>query len=402
MRESGSNVDSRLGFSTSLRACLESKGAEYAEFDKERMPRIFATLRASFKFSSHIIHILGTNGKGSTGRFIALGLLGQGHSVLHFSSPHLHCFNERFYKNGRIVSDAELEAAHQILQGYTCTKQASYFEYATLLALVLAQECEYFVCEAGLGGEFDSTSVLRELVELSVFTPISYDHMELLGESIESIATTKLKAMSKHAILAPQAYKEVEPIAKAIAKKLDSTLITITKGEIESSLKFPDIATYVRDFALFLQENFAVALHVLRALGIDDVANMPRFDLPARAQKIAPNIMVDVGHNAECARAMVQILGNKRVNLVYNTFCQKDVCEILTILKPNIDQLLICPITHSRAMPRDELVAICTGLGIGYKEFVLSRSSVRDDKEYVVFGSFSVVEAFLEMWNARR
>lgn len=402
MSKSDSSVDSSLESSTSLHTYLESKGAEYAEFDKERMPRIFASMRASFKLSSHIIHILGTNGKGSTGRFITLGLLGQGHSVLHFSSPHLHCFNERFYKNGRIVSDEELEAAHQNLQGYACTKQASYFEYATLLALVLAQDCEYFVCEAGLGGEFDSTSVLREFVELSVFTPISYDHMELLGESIESIATTKLKAMSKCAILAPQAYKEVESIAKAMAKELDSTLVVITKDDIESSLKSLDMADYVRDFAPFLWENFIVALRVLKALGIDDIANMPKFDLPARAQKIAPNVMIDVGHNAECARAMVQILGNKRVNLVYNTFSQKDVREILTIVKPNIDQLLICPIMHSRAMPRDELVAICAGLGISYEEFVLSRSSIKDDKEYVVFGSFSVAEAFLEMWNARR
>lgn len=391
-------MDSR-GSRLTWHAYLESKGAEYAAFDPSRMPKIFAALDC--KLPKHIIQILGTNGKGSTGRFIALGLLAQDYKVLHFTSPHLHRFNERFYKNGRIVGDDELEAAHRALQEYSCVQQASYFEYATLLALVLAQDCEYFVCEAGLGGEFDSTSVLKEYVELSVFTPISYDHTEFLGNSIESIATTKLKAMSKRAFLAPQTYKEVESIAQSIAKKVDSTLTILTKDIIHSCLKAPEIQAYMRDFAPFLQENFAVAACVLAALGVDDLSNMPRFDLPARAQKIAPNVMIDVGHNAECARAIAQILGKKRINLVYNTFSQKDVREILSILKPNIDQLLICPITHTRAIPEDELLAVCAELGIAHKAFVLDCSLLQDEKEYVVFGSFSVAEAFLEMWNAR-
>ena len=83
-------MDSR-GSRLTWHAYLESKGAEYAAFDPSRMPKIFAALDC--RLPKHIIQILGTNGKGSTGRFIALGLLAQGYKVLHFTSPHLHRFN---------------------------------------------------------------------------------------------------------------------------------------------------------------------------------------------------------------------------------------------------------------------------------------------------------------------
>ncbi len=94
-------------------------------------------------------------------------------------------------------------------------REASYFEYATFLALVLGMEYEYLVLEAGVGGEFDSTSVV--LANVSVFTLIGLDHQEMLGENIEQIAKTKLKAMSGYTILARQNYRQVERIALEIA-----------------------------------------------------------------------------------------------------------------------------------------------------------------------------------------
>lgn len=444
-------------YKDSLHSYLDRKGLEYAPFDPERMPSVFALVRPFLTFSPHIVHILGTNGKGSTGRFIALHLLAQGHSVLHFSSPHLFSFNERFYINGTHVGDRQLERAHEFLQNLGCEnlngenlggknlehenpngknlgrkdlraalESTSYFEYATLLALVLAQECEYFICEAGLGGEFDSTSVVRDMAEASVFTPISYDHTELLGDSIESIASTKLAAMGKHAFLAPQRYKAVESIAREIAKDRGAELTTIAHDEIDSAYaSSPALREWAKDLAPFLRENLIVARKVLETMGALDSGRaldsgisgdqaVPfghRFDLLGRAQKLAPNLLLDVGHNAECARAVVEIVGQKRVNLVYNSFSQKDVREILGVFRPVVDRLFIMPITHHRALPRHELIEICDELGITYQDFTPAElgsiahhdhTSTDNNKIYVVFGSFSVVEAFLEMWNARR
>lgn len=448
---------------------LEQKGAEYAPFDTKRAHRIYAVLKPHLEelyaqsakskkdlkslipqgeeqrgFSPQnkpfIIHILGTNGKGSTGRFITLGLAQNGYKVLHFTSPHLFRFNERFYlanipnsessaksssakmdkkdcaKGGnaqkathRIADDSELEKAHLWLQRFPIIKQSSYFEYATFLALYLAKDCDYFVCEAGLGGEFDSTSVLQ--ADLSVFTPISFDHQDMLGNSIESIATTKLKAMSKHTLLAPQIYKEVDSIAKSIAKQKGAELTFVENIfyevdkpiPLEHLVRLPEnFYEYSQNLAPFLKQNLFVAYRALESIGIGvDFASLTRFDLPARAQYIAPNILIDVGHNAHCAHSILQIVKQKRVILVYNTFFDKDANAILGILKPAIDRLLILEVSHSRILPKDKLINIAQNLGIEYGIFG-GVDSMRADKDYVVFGSFSVVKTFMEIYNVAR
>lgn len=449
---------------------LEQKGAEYAPFDTKRVHRIYAVLKPHLEelyaqsakskkdlkslipqgeeqcgFSPQnkpfIIHILGTNGKGSTGRFITLGLAQNGYKVLHFTSPHLFRFNERFYlanipnsefsaksssakmgkkdcakdcgnadKNThRIADDSELEKAHLWLQRFPIIEQSSYFEYATFLALYLAKDCDYFVCEAGLGGEFDSTSVLQ--ADLSVFTPISFDHQDMLGNSIESIATTKLKAMSKHTLLAPQIYKEVDSIAKSIAKQKGAELTFVENifDEVDKPIPLEHLVRlpenfyeYSQNLAPFLKQNLFVAYRALESIGIGvDFASLTRFDLPARAQYIAPNILIDVGHNAHCAHSILQIVKQKRVILVYNTFFDKDANAILGILKPAIDRLLILEVSHSRILPKDKLINIAQNLGIEYGIFE-GVYSMRADKDYVVFGSFSVVKTFMEIYNVAR
>lgn len=448
---------------------LEQKGAEYAPFDTKRVHRIYAVLKPHLEelyaqsakskkdlkslipqgkeqrsFTQNkpfIIHILGTNGKGSTGRFITLGLAQNGYKVLHFTSPHLFRFNERFYLANipnsdfsaksssansskkdcakdcgnahkgthRIADDSELEKAHLWLQRFPIIEQSSYFEYATFLALYLAKDCDYFVCEAGLGGEFDSTSVLQ--ADLSVFTPISFDHQDMLGNSIESIATTKLKAMSKRTLFAPQIYKEVDSIAKYIAKqkRAELTFVENIFDEVDKPIPLEHLARlpenfyeYSQNLAPFLKQNLFVAYMALESIGIGvDFARLARFDLPARAQYIAPNILIDVGHNAHCAHSILQIVKQKRVILVYNTFFDKDADAILGILKPAIDRLLILEVSHSRILPKDKLINIAQNLGIEYGIFE-GVDSMRADKDYVVFGSFSVVKTFMEIYNVAR
>ncbi len=306
-----------------LESYLDKKGAEYAPFEPNRAKEIYQKLQPFIKIPPHIIHILGTNGKGSTGRFIALGLEQNQESVFHFTSPHIFRFNERFYKNGTIVTNDALEKAHLFLQQFECVHRASYFEYATFLALVLAQDCRYLVLEAGLGGEYDSTSVLE--AGISVFTPISYDHQEILGESIEQIATTKLKAMSHYAFIASQPYEEVNHIAKQIALQKHTKLFFV-----DSSMQSRDLQEYVKkyDLAYFLAENLTMAQYVLEFLGKSiDFGTLKGVNLDGRAHRIAPHILVDVGHNEACARAILKIINNKSVNLVYIHFFKKMYIE---------------------------------------------------------------------------
>ncbi|MBK1994199.1 bifunctional folylpolyglutamate synthase/dihydrofolate synthase, partial [Campylobacter novaezeelandiae] len=195
---------------------LLKKSSNYDKIDRFVAFRIYEKYKKKLKIKP-IIHIIGTNGKGSTGRYLAQLLYQLGYKVGHYTSPHLFSFNERFYLNSKIVSDQKLEIAHQKLLNILKNdlEELSYFEYATFLATILFKECDYIIFEAGVGGEYDATSIFDK--KLSVFTRIGFDHKELLGNTLKDIARTKLKVMAKKAIITKKQEKEVLDLAKHIA-----------------------------------------------------------------------------------------------------------------------------------------------------------------------------------------
>ncbi|WP_305862304.1 glutamate ligase domain-containing protein [Helicobacter cholecystus] len=362
---------------------LEKKGAEYAPFDPNRAPQIFELFAKDFLpyFHPKVIHIVGTNGKGSTGRMIARGLK----NVLHFTSPHLFCINERFYLNGENIALQALEDAHTKLYEKKYMHKASYFEYLTFLCLYLAKDCAYLILEAGLGGEFDSTNVIRE--KISVFTQIGLDHCEILGESLEQIATTKLNSMGRVAFLGIQKYPQVQHIAKNIAQSKKAQ-ITILKDLITPPFAMPE----------FLVENLTLASEVLDFLNIQyNLAQIAALDLQGRMQKYSPLITLDVGHNPDGARAILKEFMGKKIILIYNAYKQKDVAQVLCILSPIIKEVQIIPINDPRAISKEELKRILKELGLKFSDF----KEVKRGEEILVFGSFSVVKAFLESVGER-
>ena len=539
-----------------IESYMLQKGVEYRTIDKARAGRIYERLKAHIAPPKRTIQVLGTNGKGSTGRFLALMLMQNGARVLHFTSPHIFSFSERFYKNGAIISDDELTNAHRFLQGFDFMVECSYFEYATFLALALAQGVDYLILEAGVGGELDSTSVIAR--DLCIFSVIDYDHTEILGESIEEIATTKLNAvfypnLVPKMVLGAQKYEIVEKIAKEIAKEHSIEIFTLDSAnsqnlvqnnrarsahlesrplrgaknqnqasssgkadflleaekrgsppksekrqllgahfkkvggsgvggaallrkesnenngnEIAESIRdssptaqndkimdchadsanllamtdmgglprrFCEYASndeFIRDssptaqndkfrvrFAEstldsanqmqishaphFLSQNLALALKALEVLGLKcDLKTLPPLDLRGRFEQIAPNIIIDVGHNQNAALALKQNLGQKKVILVYNSYFQKNIRQILETLKGNVKSVQILRICDNpRIIKQEILEQILENLNIPYQNFDGAKS-IKKDENYLVFGSFSVVEAFLRDYEASK
>lgn len=383
---------------------MEQKGIEYRTIDKSRSKRIYAELQPHLKSPKHIIQVLGTNGKGSTGRFIAQILAQNGCTILHFTSPHIFSFNERFYTNlGQnlgVISDKSLIKAHRFLQGFEAMRECSYFEYATFLALVLAQGVDYLILEAGVGGELDSTSVVKR--DLCVFSVIDYDHTEILGDSIESIATTKLNAVFypnkvPKMVLGVQKYAVVEKIAKDIAKKHSVEMFCIDCYDLQASLVMT-IESYLarHNLAPFLAQNLALALKATQIFGINaDLDSLPKLDLHGRFEQIAPNITIDVGHNQNAAFAIKRNLNDKKIILVYNSYFQKNIFEILSILKDNILRVEILSVSDNpRIIEQSKLEQILDSLQISHKNF----THIDSKQDYLVFGSFSVVEAFMRQF----
>ncbi len=375
---------------------LDKKPLYYKEIDHKRVHIAYAMLKPHIK-RPRTIHIVGTNGKGSTGRMIAYLAWRQGmedgdgkFSVGHYTSPHISRFNERIWLNGEDISDEVLEAAHQKLLGILGKERSetlSYFEYTTLLAFVVFENCDLIVLEAGLGGEFDATNVCDK--ELSVITPIGIDHQDFLGESIEEIAATKIRSIQKKVLIAPQLYTEVLKVAEEIAADVEATLVLTHHRE--GIHKVEEVAK-AKGWPAFLVENAGVAMQALDLMHITyNADHLKELELFGRFYPVAANIRIDVGHNPLAAKVIVEAMETDTV-LIYNSLDDKDYEEVLRILKPKLKRVEIIKIDSQRATILEDIEKALMQVDIPFSYFEKTEA----DETYLVFGSFYVIEAFLK------
>lgn len=376
-----------------LEIFLGRKPLYYKEIDHRRVHHAYAVLKPHIRHPE-TIHVIGTNGKGSTGRMIAHLAWQQDHSVGHYTSPHILKFNERIWLDGAEVSDTTLEAAHQRLHGILGGEMSdglSYFEYSTLLALLVFEKCDLMVLEAGLGGEFDATNVCDKA--LSVITPIGIDHQAFLGETIEEIAATKIRSIQKRALLAPQPYPEVVRVAQEIAKTVGADLHVCPRVNMQVDPYILQKIAKSKGWPDFLIENATVAMQALALLGIAyDARNLKDLELFGRFYPLREHIRIDVGHNPLAAKVIVEAMVPETV-LVYNSLNDKDYEAVLRILKPKLKRVEIISIDSQRATTMEKIEAALEDAEISYRYF---GDQIDPDETYLVFGSFYTVEAFLK------
>ncbi|WP_374263012.1 Mur ligase family protein [Campylobacter molothri] len=381
---------------------LAKKNLCYDRIDRFLMFRMYEKYKNQL-LAKPIIQIIGTNGKGSTGRFLAQLLENIGYNVGHYTSPHIFDFKERFYKNKGIVCKEELEQTHEKLEKIFKEElnKLSYFEYATFLAAVLFRKCDYVIFEAGLGGEYDATSVFEK--KMSIFTKIGFDHMQILGDSLEKIARTKLKVMSEKTLISSEQEEIVLKIAKKIAnlKKVELIFSSKFEGKYKSLIQ-----NYIQKYnlPLYLKHNLILALNAFEILASKEkiepaLAKLEKLSLKGRLEQLEPNLYIDVGHNVMAATALRdQFMGEKLI-LVYNSYQDKDVFKILKTLKPIIDTIKIYKyISIERKLMNDEIYNIANILGIKCEEF----NFLEKQKKTLVFGSFALVENFLKEWSDKK
>ena len=378
-----------------LNEFLNQKPLYYAKIDITRMPKAYESIKEKLSLPKKIIHIVGTNGKGTTGRFLAYYLYKLGFNVGHYTSPHIMKFNERIWINNEDIDDKNLEIAHQKLQSYLSDEflnTLSYFEYTTLLAMVAFEKMDYVILEAGLGGEFDATNVFKK--DISLITTIDIDHQSFLGDTIEEIATTKLNSIDKKAIIGNQIHEEVEKIAFAKNAQIYSY------NEFFSQEETQQIQNFIKEnnFASFLAFNLQLALSYIKKENLPfDLSLLKDIVLKGRLQKIDENLYIDVGHNALASIAIKNEFQNQKIDLIYNTYKDKDYKKILTILKDIVDKVYIIDVKDDRIEDKPILIKTAKEIGLNtfdYKEF-------KKSKPTLVFGSFSVVEKFLRSYNEK-
>ncbi len=376
---------------------LAKKSINYKKIDTFMAFRMFEKYKSKLSLKP-VIHIVGTNGKGSTGRFLAQLLEGLNFKVGHYTSPHILSFNERFYLNKNTASDELLGVAHNELESIfkEDLQKLSYFEYATFLAAVLFKDCDFILLEAGLGGEYDATSVFER--SLSIFTKIGYDHMQILGQKLEEIARTKLKTMAKTALMSKEQDELVLNLARKIALLKDADL-KFSEDFKDANLK-KEFEIYAKTFALpeFLKHNLKLALNACLLLtskeeSLKALKGLKSLNLAGRCQKIKENLFIDVGHNEMAALALREHFKGQKITLVYNSFLDKEIFKILQILKPIIDIIKIYEYESEQRESANALIfSVAKELGVRCELF----KKIDSKETTLVFGSFILVEKFLK------
>ena len=307
---------------------------------------------------------------------------------------------------GRDATDEELDFAHEFLQESLPAEfkdSLSYFEYLTLAAAVLFRDCDYCVIEAGMGGEFDATSSFGRT--LSLFTPIGTDHLGMLGQNLEQIAHTKLITMDKEAILSDEMSEVPLRIAQQIAEQKGTHLRFA--AELLSKSERAQIVEFCahNNLPKFQISNLALALAAMKFLNLKfEISQLPPLNLRGRMEVLAPNLRVDVGHNElaaqQVAHEITEIYGGRKIVLIYNAFADKDVVAVLRTLAPVVERVEIFNYeVVDREMAAEAITRELDVLKIPHSPF---RGELRADEEYLVFGSFHLVENFILWLEARR
>ena len=291
------------------------------------------------------VHIAGTNGKGSTSHMIAAALQLAGYKTGLYTSPHLKDFRERIRINGVMMpEDAVVEFVNQYHEAWQSI-QPSFFEITVAMCFwyFKREGVEIAVIETGLGGRLDSTNVIDP--EVAVITNIGYDHMNLLGDTIEKIAAEKAGIIKpKKPVVIGAMREEAREVMIQTARKHQAPMIDASR--IPSAL--------VPDGALkghYQIENRAtafMALRVLAALGwnVNEEHIAQGFErvveltgLLGRWQKLndAPLTIADVAHNEDGIRtvlAQIQQTPHRHLHFVLGVVGDKDVSRVLKLLPP--------------------------------------------------------------------
>ena len=353
------------------------KSGEYdykTSFKLERMKRLAALLGDPQKVARSI-HIAGSKGKGSTASYVHSILKNSNFRVGLYTSPHLITFRERIRINDtELISEKDLsrilEEIKGVLESSMKDDRPTFFEVYTAIAYIYFKEkkVDFAVYETGLGGRLDATNLVEPLV--SAITPLSYEHTDKLGNTLEEIATEKCGIIKSDSICvsAPQeeeAFKTIDRICRDRRTRLILIGRDVKFKELESNenSNIFDVHGMLREYPR-LRTSLIGAHQIVNAataIGIIEALSLRNFDISSAAIKKgienakwegrmevlgkSPLVVVDGAHNRASAGALAdsvkKIFKNKRITLIFGASKDKDVKGMLEELLPIANSIIL-------------------------------------------------------------
>lgn len=346
------------------------------------------------KFKS--IHIAGTNGKGSTSHMMASILQEAGFKVGLYTSPHLKDFRERIRINGQMISEQEVVDFVEKHKALFEEIQPSFFEWTVSLCFqhFAQHKVDIAIIETGLGGRLDSTNVISPI--LSVISNIGWDHMDMLGDSLDKIAFEKAGIIkAKTPVVIGEALPETEPVFKDKAKSEKAEIIfaqkeytldyfSTTKNGVLCDVKKgnqmyfknldcdlggiyqqKNIITLIAAIDILKEQGYPISENDIRS-GLEHVKRNTGLMGRWQVLKEKPFTVCDTGHNVDGIKYVMEQLKAIRcskIRMVFGMVKDKDISKVLALL-PKEAEYYFCKANLPRALDEKELQAQAATFGL--------------------------------------
>lgn len=360
--------------------------------------------------NERIVHVAGTNGKGSVCALLDAVCRAAGYRTGLFTSPHLVTFRERIQVNGELISEEE------VARGLTKIRRLiadwdphpTFFELTTALALDHFRwtETEIVILETGMGGRLDATNALRPVV--SVLTPIDFDHQKWLGQSLREIAGEKAGII-----------KEGVPVVSALQLPEAEEVIRARAEECNASVDFvrqPFLRLPIALRGPHQKENASLALSALHTGRIEVTEEaiargLGSVNWPGRFQQLDDRTIVDGAHNPAAARSLAETwretFGSQKATIILAILEDKAVATICEALAPIAHRWLLPVIRSARAVPPEILLraiqekAPDASIGLHPSLTAALEEARRDAAPILITGSLHFVGEALATFSGR-
>lgn len=338
------------------------------------------------------IHVAGTNGKGSVCSMISKILASSGYKTGLFISPEVVNFRERIQLNNKIISEKELVDIFNEIEPYLdkLDSKAEYlteFELVTALAFVYFSKCkcDIVILETGLGGRLDATNVIEKPLA-SVITSLSYDHVNILGDTIEKIAKEKAGIIKPEGItiLSHQSFKEAIKVIKGVAKEMKNEFIYAdfkNLSILDSSIKGSTFSIKSEKYFLSLLglhqvSNAHTALLVVNVLkkygffaensAVKTVLKNMKFPARFEVLKSIPTVILDGAHNFDGMLKLKEninmYLKGKKLIGIMGMLKDKEYEKSISLILNSFEKIFMVPINNDRSLQLEDIEKLSNNL----------------------------------------